>query len=129
MSVRLGATGESTVVVVPEIGLRFRLKVIDWPAAGVETRGAGALDRELLHSPLLLRNWRPGDAFRPQGRRHSHKIKRFLGENRIAARDRTGWPVLTSQGLLVWARGIPVAAEFAPRKATRTGVVIVEEEM
>ena len=87
------------------------------------------LDRDLLRSPLLLRNWRPGDSFRPQGRRSAHKLKQFLRVGRISVRDRAGWPVLTSAGMLVWARGFPVAAEFAPRKATRAGVVITEEEI
>ena len=68
-SVKLGSSGETTVIVVPEIGRRFRLKVIDWPACGRDTNiESHALDRDLLGSPLLLRNWRPGDSFRPQGR-------------------------------------------------------------
>jgi tRNA(Ile)-lysidine synthase len=127
--VELGRLRGATMVAVPEIKRRFRLKVIDWSGAARDTTQQGALDRDLLHSPLLFRNWRPGDSFRPQGRRHTHKLKQFLREARIAVRDRTGWPVLTSAGSVVWTRGLPVAAAFAPRRATRTGVVIVEEEM
>ncbi len=117
----------STTVAVPEITRRFCLKVIDWPARGGETRQEHPLDRDLLHSPLVLRNWRPGDAFRPQGRRHAHKLKQFLRERRVARRERAGWPVLTSGDSVVWARGLPVASGFAAGEGTRAGVVVTEE--
>jgi tRNA(Ile)-lysidine synthase len=127
--VQLGPPGEVTVVAVPEIGMRFRLKVIDWAARERETKLRGALDRDLLRSPLVLRNWRPGDSFQPEGRGHVLKLKQLLREARVALRERSGWPVLTSAGALVWARGCPVAAGYAARRDTRTGVVVAEEEM
>lgn len=128
--VQLGKSEEDTTVAVPEIGRRLRLKVIDWSEAARETgSGDGVIDVESLRSPLLLRSWRPGDSLRPQGRRHPLKLKQFLRERRIAVRDRQGWPVLTSAGALVWARGLPVAAEFSPGKTTRTGVLITEEAL
>jgi tRNA(Ile)-lysidine synthase len=115
-------------VAVPEIGRRVRLKLIDWPQASRETRvGQVTLDRERLRSPLVVRNWLPGDCFRPSGRRHIRKLKRLLLESRVSLRDRAGWPVLTSGGAIVWARGFPVAAEFAAVAATAVGVVVEEE--
>ena len=129
-TVELGGSGEIAVIVIPEIARRFRLKVIDWPGGERDTRfEQGVLDRDLLGSPLVLRNWRPGDTFRPEGRRSPHKLKYFLRTSRVSVRDRAGWPVLTSQKELAWARGFPPAAQFAPRNATRTGVVIAEEEI
>ncbi len=126
--VELGRPGEDTVVAIPAIGRALRLKVIDWPSAREETGSESyALDRDLLRSPLVLRSWRAGDSFRPAGRRSAHKLKHFLRVRRVGIRDRAGWPVLTSNGELVWARGLPVAAEFAPRTETRAGVVIAEE--
>jgi len=128
-TVQLGKAGESTNVVVPEIGRRFKLKVFDWHLRARDTTNQGFLDRDLLQSPLLLRNWRPGDSFRPQGRGNVLKLKQLLRTSRIGLRDRNGWPVLTSSNALAWSRGFPVSAEFAPGKATRTGVVITEEEI
>jgi len=125
--VKLGAAGETATIAVPEIGTCFRLKVIDWHAGERDTRTQGSLDRDLLHSPLLLRSWRPGDSFRPQGRRNVHKLKQLFREGHISVRERAGWPVLTSAGSLAWSRGFPVAAKFAPRSATEAGVVIAEE--
>lgn len=128
--VEIGNPGESTVIAVPEIRRRFRLKVVDWHAWRSDTESDKcALDRDLLGSPLVLRNWRPGDSFRPKGRRSTHKLKHLLRIGRVSTSAREGWPVLTSASLLVWARGLPVAAEVATGPTTRSGVVITEEEL
>jgi tRNA(Ile)-lysidine synthase len=125
----LGAS-ESARIVVPEIRRRFTLKVVDWPSVSRETTTIGwdTLDFDRLRWPLILRNWRPGDAYRPHRRRRVRKLKRMLLESRVPQCDRTSWPVLTSAGALVWALGCPVADEFAAGSGTRAGVVIAEEE-
>ncbi len=116
-------------IVVPEIQRRFNLKVIDWPPASRETvMGQRALDLDRLCWPLVLRNWRAGDGYRPHGCRHVRKVKRLLLDSRVPLSDRANWPVLTSAGELVWAPGCPVADEFAPRSGTHAGLVIAEEE-
>ncbi len=117
-------------VSVAELGCVFRLRVIDWPLKRGETGIDGTvLDRDQLHFPLLLRNWRPGDRLRPMGHRNTHKLKRLLNEKHVSRWERDGWPVLTSGDNLVWARGFPVAAEFAANERTRTGLVIAEEKI
>src|SRR6266550_328211 len=123
------ARGEAEVSVT-ELGCVFRLKVIDWPLKRAETsRDGGVLDRDRLLFPLVLRNWRPGDRLRPQGHRSAHKLKRLLNEKRVSRWERDGWPVLTSGGVLAWARGFPSAAEFAADERTRAGIVIAEEQL
>jgi tRNA(Ile)-lysidine synthase len=113
---------------VPELGCAFRFRVIDWPSQRAETsNGEIVLDRDRLRSPLILRNWRPGDHFRPLGRRSAHKLKRLLNEKRVSRWERDGWPVLTSGGVLAWARGFPAASEFAADERTRAGILIAEE--
>jgi tRNA(Ile)-lysidine synthase len=120
----------AAAVAIPEIGRRVRLKVIDWPPAPGETSElAEVLDRDLLRPPLVLRNWRPGDAYRPRGRRRVHKVKRMFLVRRVAARERRSRPVLTSAGRLVWAAGLPVAADFAAGEATRAALVVLEEAL
>ena len=115
---------------MPELECVFRLRVIDWPPKTGETNKEGAvLDRDRLQFPLVLRNWRPGDRMQPAGRRKTHKLKRLLNEKRISRWQRDGWPVLTSSGVLAWARGFPVAAEFAANERTRAGMVIWEEKL
>jgi tRNA(Ile)-lysidine synthase len=115
---------------VPQVGCAFRLRVIDWPVKRGETIQRGAvLDRDRLLLPLVLRNWHPGDALHVLGRQRAHKLKRLLNEKRVSRWERDGWPVLTSGGIVAWARGFPVAAEFAADERTRAGVVIAEEKL
>ena len=121
---------EPACIVVPEIGRRFNLKMIDWPSASGETITAGgALDFDRLRWPLMLRNWHPGDSYRPYGRKRIRKLKRLFLEARVPQTARATWPVLTSAGRLVWASGYSVAEEFAPGPGTKTGVLIAEEEL
>src|SRR5258708_1859480 len=123
------ANGDAEVNVA-ELGCVFRLRVIDWPPQRGETSRDGAvLDRDRLRFPLVLRNWRPGDRLRPLGHRSTHKLKRLLNEKHVSRWERDGWPVLTSGGVLVWARGFAVAREFAATERTRAGIVIAEEKL
>jgi len=114
---------------VPQAGCVFRLRVIDWVAKRSDTSKSGAvLDHDRLRSPLVLRSWHFGDRLQPTGHQKAHKLKRLLNEKRISRWERDGWPVLTSGGVLVWARGFPVAAGFAANEGTRTGILIAEEK-
>lgn len=123
-----GPSGEA-LVDIAETGKRLRLKLIDWPPAGSETNlpGLGALDADRLELPLVVRNRLPGDAYRPQGRRHAEKVKRLLAECRVPGVERARKPVIVSAGRLVWSAGLPVAADFAAGKNTRRALIISEE--
>lgn len=115
-------------IAVPEIKRRFCLKLIDWPLTERETKSEGeALDADLLRAPLVLRNWRQGDAYRPHGHRQVRKLKEMFLRLRIPVTERPSWPVLTSAGRLVWAKDMPPADEFAARQGTKNGLVIQEE--
>jgi tRNA(Ile)-lysidine synthase len=119
---------EEQHVDLPEIGTRLRLKVIDWPAMRRDTSSDPLVaDWDRLRTPAVVRNWLPGDSFRPQGRLRNRKLKQLMREKRISSRDRRGWPVLTSAGEIVWARGFPVAQEFVAEKDTRKVLAISEE--
>ena len=84
----------SAAIHVPEIGRRFRLKLIDWPSLESDTKRVPegpemtkALDASLLSRNLILRNWRPGDAYRPRGRRQKLKVTRlFLSQTNCRER-------------------------------------------
>ena len=128
-AISLAGPSEHFSIVVPDIRRRFNLKMIDWPPVSGETSIArGTLDLDKLRWPMILRNWRPGDSYRPCGRKRPQKLKRMFLEARVPRSARASWPVLTCEGKLVWAAGYPVAEEFAPRPGTQTGLLIAEEE-
>jgi len=121
--------GETTVS-VPELKRRFCLKVIDWSLSERDTtKEKLALDRDRLSAPLVLRNWRQGDAYRARGHREVEKLKRMFLARHVPRRDRAGWPVLESGGRVAWVRGMPPAEEFSAGEGTRVGVVIEEERL
>ena len=127
--VTLPDRGEATVS-VPELKRRFCLKVIDWSGAERDTtQESAALDRDRLAAPLVLRNWRHGDAYRARGHREVQKLKRMFLARHVPRRDRANWPVLESAGRLAWVRGMPPAEEFSAGEGTRVGVVIEEERL
>ncbi|MFY9689929.1 MAG: tRNA lysidine(34) synthetase TilS [Candidatus Acidiferrales bacterium] len=128
-SVTLPKRGATTVS-VPELKRCFHLKVIDWPHAERDTKAeCVALDADLLRPPLILRNWRPGDAYRPRGGRQARKLKRMFLAKRIPIRERAGWPVLEGGGRIVWVRGMPAADECCAGAGTSAGVVIEERSL
>ena len=121
---------ESASIVVTELHRRINLKMVDWPPARSDTvRDWGAVDFDRVRWPLVLRNWRPGDSYRPRGSRRVRKLKRLLLESRVPRSARGSWPVLTSDGKVIWASGYPVAEEFAPDSGTQRGLIIGEEQL
>lgn len=115
---------------VPESGTLFCLKVVDWPIAQRDTkRECPALDAGLLRAPLILRNWQPGDAYRPLGHRRIRKLKEMFRLRRVLSEERALWPVIESGGRVAWARGMPPADEFCAREGTRAGVLIEEHPL
>lgn len=120
----------ATVIPVPELATCFRLKMVDWPLTESDTKSEGeAFDAAALGVPLILRNWQPGDAYRPRGHRQTRKLKEMFLAGRIPSRQRAFWPVLESAGKVIWARGMAPADEYCARKGTRVGVVIEEDRI
>ncbi len=121
---------EETRINVPSLMCAFRFRTIDWVRERSETSNTSVvLDCSRLREPMVLRNWRPGDRLQPAGRSGVYKLKRLLNKKGISRWERNGWPVLTSNGIIVWARGFPAAADFAAHAKTRSGLVIDEEPL
>jgi tRNA(Ile)-lysidine synthase len=68
---------------------------------------------------LELRNWRPGDQYRPAGQSKPQKVKFLFQEARIPSWERGNWPIITYNGAIVWTRRFGAAAEFAAGPSTR----------
>ncbi len=90
------------------------------------------VDWDRVPKPLRLRNWHPGDRYRPVSRASEKKLKQFFQELRIHSWRRTGWPVITSpkggarNEVIIWARKFGAAAEFAAGSTTRNLLSIQE---
>ncbi|MDE3181686.1 MAG: tRNA lysidine(34) synthetase TilS [Acidobacteriota bacterium] len=84
------------------------------------------IDLDKFKGDLLLRNWRPGDRFRPAGRASARKVKELFLERRIPSAQRASWPVLLCGEEIVWVRGFPPCASAAVTDSTRRALRIEE---
>ena len=92
------------------------------------------LDWDRVPRSLRLRNWRPGDRYRPAGHGSPRKIKDLFQRNRISAWRRAGWPVVVASGgegtgCIVWAREFGPACEFAVHPNSRRALAVEEWTM
>ncbi len=77
-------------------------------------------DAGKLHFPLIIRNRRDGDRYRPLGSPGRKKLKEIFRAKRIAVRDRDRLPVFLSGEKIVWVPGLAVAEEFKLTSQTKT---------
>ena len=78
------------------------------------------LDWDRISGALEVRNWRPGDQYRPVGHSGEEKIKLLFQQARIPLWERRRWPVITtSQDEIIWARRFGPAADWAATSESR----------
>jgi tRNA(Ile)-lysidine synthase len=87
----------------------------------------GCLDWGRLSGSLVLRNWKPGDRFQPNGSTGLRKMKSIFQAARIPVWEREQWPVLADGPRVVWTRRFGVAAAAAATDSTR--VILRIQEM
>jgi tRNA(Ile)-lysidine synthase len=105
-----------------DLGLSLELIDTEW----IYNRDAGCLDWQRLSGSLELRNWRPGDQYRPVGYSGQEKIKTLFQQARIPLWERRHWPVVTDGSSIVWVRRFGAAAEVAAEQDTRVVLRIRE---
>ncbi len=122
-------------VEIPGIRLKFKGKMIlkkDNPEGWRKLRDGlhgddcarAALDLGKLELPLLLRNRRPGDIYRPLGALGRKKLKEILRAKGVPEGERALLPLILSGGEIVWAPGLPVAEKFKVTEETRAALLI-----
>lgn len=87
---------------------RARKRPTGWRPHRDDRTGAD-LDLDRLELPLIVRNRRPGDLYRPLGAPGRKKVKEILRARGVPLEDRDRLPVFLSGGSIVWAAGLPVA--------------------
>lgn len=116
-------------VAITTLGSTVRARIISPDITGIPGYNpASLLDRALIHSELIVRNWRAGDRYLPVHSQSPRKIKELLQPGRLGRQltpaERQAWPVIESAGEIVWLRGFPVAAAFAYREGD---AVLIDE--
>jgi tRNA(Ile)-lysidine synthase len=96
---------------IPEIGVTLKAVVLSQSEAELAMPGT-LLKADLTAGELIVRNWRPGDRYRPAHRRSEEKLKRLFSEKKIPEHQRAAWPVGLLGERIVWVRGFPVADDY-----------------
>lgn len=68
----------------------------------------------LEEGSYLVRPWRPGDVLRPLGGPGRRLVVRCMQDVKIARSERAAWPVLESEGTIVWVPGVCRSAYRVP---------------
>lgn len=87
----------------------------------------GCLDWKKLSGNLLLRNWQPGDRYRPVGASGEGKITDLFQEGRVPLWERAQWPVLEDSSGIIWVRRFGPAAACAA--SSESNVVLRVQEV
>ncbi|PYS00557.1 MAG: tRNA lysidine(34) synthetase TilS [Acidobacteria bacterium] len=98
---------------IPEVGKVFRAEIVEQEAndrAGQRV----FVDAETIGPCVKIRNWKPGDYYRPVGL-PAGKLKKLFQRARIPRGHRVRWPVIVADSTIVWVASFPVSREFAPR--------------
>jgi tRNA(Ile)-lysidine synthase len=114
-------------VAIPEAGFVLGAQRIPAEQAS-EYNPDQLLSADSVTGPLVVRNWRAGDRFRPAHTKSPKKIKELLQERHVAQPERRLWPVMVSAGEIVWMRGFPVAAQCRA-KPGEAAVLIAEKPL
>lgn len=72
------------------------------------------LDLEKVRGDLRIRNWRAGDRYWPANRKAEKKVKELLTERHAAGAEKKLWPVVESNGELIWLRGFATPRSLQP---------------
>ena len=100
------------VFFIKEIGLslKFSIEPIDeFPILKNGDHHVEYFDPDSLRFPLTIRNFRPGDRFRPLGMKGTQKLKHFFINNKIPRSDRSLRPVLTCGNTVVCVVGYRIS--------------------
>ncbi|MGA2361222.1 MAG: tRNA lysidine(34) synthetase TilS [Candidatus Aminicenantales bacterium] len=96
-----------------------RMEKGEIPSLKADDHRRVVVDLAKLRFPLVVRNRRPGDLYRPLGAPGRKKLKEILRAKGVARDDRDRLPVFLSRGEIVWVPGLPVAEGFKVRAGTR----------
>ncbi len=105
---------------IPELGKVFRAEIVD--AEANDSLGLRVfVDAESIGPYVRIRNWKPGDYYRPVGL-PAGKLKKLFQRARIPRGHRMRWPVIVADSTIVWVASFPVSREFVPRERSQKKV-------
>jgi tRNA(Ile)-lysidine synthase len=109
-------------VFIREIGATIKFsemskeKVFDYRYTGQHT---SFFDKKSLSFPIVIRNFRPGDAFKPLGAGGTQKLKKYFIDKKVPRSERIKCPILLSRGKIIWVVGHRIDESVKVMPSTR----------
>ena len=80
---------------------------------------------DVCRGPLVVRNRRPGDRFRPLGLRGQKKLQDFFVDRKVARRHRDAVPIVVDdRGRIVWVAGYTIDDQFRVTDPTQAVLIL-----
>lgn len=113
------------VTFLPHLGFKVKARFREAKDLKVSKANKLAyLDLEKLTLPLYIRNFRPGDRFRPLGLGGTKKLQDFLVDEKIPARLREKVAVVTSGNEICWLVNLRIDDRFKITEQTEQVLVL-----
>lgn len=124
---RAGSDQESVTIVIPGTYETNRglLRVEISESTG--TRCVNLKAARFAGRSLILRGWKAGDRYHPASSTNVRKLKELFQMYRIPLWQRRGWPIVESEGQIVWARRFGAARQFVAADESGPFLQIWEE--
>jgi tRNA(Ile)-lysidine synthase len=116
---------------IREVRKVFRAEVLEGNRVEEVSPGVGErvfVDAESIGPYVRIRNWKPGDYYRPVGL-PAGKLKKLFQRARIPRSHRTSWPVVVAESTIIWVASFPVSREFAPRGRSQKIVALEAQQI
>ena len=101
---------------IPELGREFRATCFAGAPEEAELSEGPTrvlVDGENLGSCVKIRNWKPGDYYKPAGW-PAGKVKKLFQRARVPRSQRGRWPLFVRDSTIIWVTSFPVSREFTP---------------
>ncbi|MBI4398461.1 MAG: tRNA lysidine(34) synthetase TilS [Candidatus Omnitrophica bacterium] len=117
-------------VFVKEAGINFSCELFDKRIYKLkkDDRRYEIFDYDRLKFPLLIRNRRAGDTFQPFGMNGRKKLKEYLIDKKVPARQKQTLPLFFSSSKMIWIYGLGISQDAAVSDRTRKFVKISSYE-
>lgn len=113
----------------PELGWQFILEEVEPPLKFGEDPLQELIDRDRMEEPLLIRNWRPGDRFRPLGMAGTKKLQDLFIDDKITPEERSQIPLLCDQRGIVWVVGLRLSEDHKVTDKTNRALKVAARRL